>query len=253
MVIREGQLEALTDSVQADAEKELVAHCRQFEPRLFEAAGEPGVHEAVRLGIKRSKGYGFTDEPQVRFYIDTMLVLGSHFDTDPQFPWAAETLQDQFSPPHVRAFVLHGDLTRYLERVMGEENEHARDALDRFLDLPQQLPGPELRTIQHLRQWLARLYPRKSAELSDDQLARISSTATNEAHQFGIPGGDAILGSLMAIYGHGVTHDPLYPWIPSVLRDPLINNPEGRLQRLYERWRAYAGHARKYLAENEQG
>ena len=248
MVIRDAQFQTFKNDVRANAEKQLVEHCREYAPRLFQAAGENGVHEAVQLGLKRSQAYGFLDEPQVRFYIDLMLVLGSDFDTDPQYPWASETLQDSFSKPHVRGMVLHRDLSLYLDRVMGPQKEYLKEALDRSMRLPRELPPPEQRSVRHLRTWVQQLFPQKSKDVNDQQLAQISSTATAQASQFGIPTGDGLIGSCMMIFGHGVTHDPLYPWISGALRDPLISSPEGRVQRLYDRLLVYGEHARKHLA-----
>jgi hypothetical protein len=249
MIIRDTQFEALQSETQATAEKELVEHCREYAPRLFQAAGEAGVREAVRLGLKRSKAYGFTDHPQVRFYIDMMLVLGSDFDTDPQYPWASETLQDSYSKPHVRGMVLHRDLSLYLDRVLGPQKEHVTEALNRLVSLPRELPPPDRRGGGNLRHWVSRLYPQKSQDVDDKQLARIAEAAAMEAAGFGIPAGDAILGSVMLILGHGATRDPLYPWISGALRDPMITSPEGRLDRLYSRLRVYAEHARNHLVQ----
>jgi|ERR1039458_1432635 hypothetical protein len=248
MIIREAQFRAFKDALLANAEKELVEHCREFAPRLYQAAEESGIRQAVRLGLQRAQGYRFEDQPQIRFYIDMMLVLGSEFDTDPQFPWARETLQDQFSRPHVRGMVLHRDLSLYLDRVMGPQKEHVMDALDRFAGLPRELPPPEQRNINNLRGWLRRIFPQKSDDVSDDQLAQIGAAATQQANELRLPVGDGILASVMLVFGHGATHDPLYPWISSVLRDPHITSPEGRLQRLWAKLRIYAESARKYLS-----
>ena len=135
MVIRQSQLRTFRDELLANTENELAEHCRGYAPQLCQAAGEERVLEAVRLGLKRAQGYGFIDQPQIRFYIDMMLVLGSDFDSDPQFPWAAETLEDQFSRAEVRGMVLHRDLSLYMDRVMGEQDEYLIAALDRFLSL----------------------------------------------------------------------------------------------------------------------
>jgi hypothetical protein len=248
MIVREQQVQVFRDTMQANAETELVEHCRQYAPRLFQAAGESGIREAVRLGIQRAQKYSFPDQPQVRFYIDMMLALGSEFDTDPQFPWAAETLQDRFSKPHIRALVLHRDLSLYLDRVMGPQKEHVTDALDRVVRLPSELPTPELCGAANLRVWLRRLFPQKSDDVTDDQLAQIAATATQQANEFGLPAGDGILGGVMLAFGHGAAHDPLYPWIAGVLSDPKMTGPDARLRRLWSRLRVYAESAGKYLA-----
>lgn len=248
MVIRDRQFQVFRDAAQANAEKKLVEHCREFAPGMFKAAGEIGIRQGVRLGIERAQRYGFEDEPQIRFYVDMMLVLGSEFDTDPQFPWATATLQDQFSRPHVRGMVLHRELSLYLDRVVGQGNEYLREALNRFAGLPPDLPPPDQCSVSNMRDWFGRLFPQKSDDLSDNQLAQISAAASQQAREYQLPGGDGILGGLMLVFGHGVTRDPLYPWIWGVLQDPRVANPDGRLHRLWAKLRVYAENAHQYLS-----
>jgi len=248
MIVRDSQVQAFREALQAKAAIELVEHCREFAPRLFQAAGDSGILQTVRLGLKRAQGYGFEDEPQVRLYIDMMLVLGSDFDTDPQFSWAQEMLQDKFSMPHIRGIALHSDVSQYLDRVMGPQKEHVREALDRFADLPRDLPSPEQRSIDNLRGWLRRLFPEKSEELSNDQLAEIAAKAVQQSNEFQLPVGSNILAGVMLVFGHGACDDPLYPWISRVLRDPQITSPEGRLRRLWAKLHVYAESTREYLS-----
>lgn len=250
MLIRQTQLQIFSDSLRASAEKALLRHCREYAPRLCEAAGDRGVEHLVRLGMQRAETYSFFDQDHVRFYIDTMLLLGSEFDTDPQFEWAAQILNDRFSKAHVRAVVLHRDLTLYLNRVMGPNNEFARRALASLTGLPPHLPPPDQRRIERLRNWLQELYPEKSNDVSDSQLRKIASEATGQAEKFGLPLGDNVLAGLMLVFGHGVTDDPLYPWISNVLRDLRIVSPEARLERLWAKVRTYAASAGKYLGDS---
>ena len=137
-----------------------------------------------------------------------MLALGSEFDTDPQFPWAAETLRDRFSMPHVRALVLHSDLSLYIERVMGPHREYVKAALQRFLDLPPQFLPAQERSIENLRRWMERFFPQKSHDVTDQQLMQISAAATNLAQELNVPSGED-LASVMLVFGHGVHNDPL--------------------------------------------
>ncbi len=248
--ITERQFQALTDSMRTNAAGPLVQHCRQYAPRLCDVAGEVGIHKVVDLGIRRARQYGFRDEPQVRFYIDMMLVLGSEFDTDPQFPWAVETLQDRFSKPHVRGMVLHRDLSLYLDRVMGPHREFVKSALTRFVLMPSQLPLPEQRSISSVRKWLLQLFPQKFDDVTEEQLAQIAWSAAKQATELKTPGGHGFLAGVMLVFGHGATRDPLYPWISNVLNDLRITSEEARLQRLWAKLRTYADSALKYLVES---
>jgi hypothetical protein len=244
MVIRDKQVAVFRDVQQARAEDELAAHCREFAPRVCQVAGDTGVREVVRIGITRARQYGFEDSVRTRFYIEVMLTLGSDFDTDPQFPWAAEILKDDFSRPHVRAMVLHRDIAEYMERVMGNDREHVKAALDRFLQLPPEAPPPEQRNRTDMRTFVRGFFPQKSESLDDPQLAQIVEAADRQTGEFNLPAGRVVIAGVMLVFGHGAARDPLYPWISGVLRDPLIEVPEGRVQRLYARLRTYANSAR---------
>ena len=77
-------------SAEAFFEKEMVSPpFREFSPPLFKAVGEEQMRKAIRFGIGRADSYGFTFRGPVRLYLELMLLFGSHFDTDPQYPWAA--------------------------------------------------------------------------------------------------------------------------------------------------------------------
>jgi len=248
--ISESQFQVLKDGMRANVAGPLVQHCRQNSPRLCDVAGDAGIHKVVDLGIRRAEQYGFRDEPQVRFYIDMMLVLGSEFDTDPQFPWAAATLQDRFSKPQVRGLVLYRDLSLYLDRVMGPQREFVKNALTALVRMRSELPPPEHRTISTVRKWLLQLFPQKSDDVTEEQLAQIAWSAAQRAAEFKIPGGHGFLTGVMLVFGHGATRDPLYPWISNVLNDPRITSEGARLQRLWTKLRTYAESARKYLVES---
>jgi hypothetical protein len=102
VIIRKEQVEALTQIPLQAFEDEMVGHLAAFSPPLFRAVKEPQLREAIRFGTARAAAYGITFRGPVRLYLELMLLFGSHFDTDPQYPWAAEILQDQPSTPQMQ-------------------------------------------------------------------------------------------------------------------------------------------------------
>ncbi|MGD0459833.1 MAG: hypothetical protein ABSC21_19055 [Terriglobia bacterium] len=75
-------------------EDRMIVHLNKFFPEQCKSAGEKELRETVHYGIKSAGNYGIIAESDVCKYIDVMLSLGSHFDRDPQLPWAHEILTD---------------------------------------------------------------------------------------------------------------------------------------------------------------
>ena len=95
LVIREAQMEAFKEATRRTFEDEMVAHLAEFSPPLFKAIGEEQMRKAVHFGIGRADSHGFTFRGPTRLYLELMLLFGSYFDTDPQYPWAAEILSNR--------------------------------------------------------------------------------------------------------------------------------------------------------------
>src|SRR5271165_3956697 len=114
LVIRTEQMETFRDAARRTFENDMVAHLSQFSPPLFRTLGEEQLRCAIRFGTCRAAGHGFTFRGPVRLYLEAMLLFGSHFDTDPQYLWAVETLADQESAPQLqRAFSLYMKILDY--------------------------------------------------------------------------------------------------------------------------------------------
>ena len=63
-------------------------------PAKYQTLGDEPVRALVRSGYEAAKRHGFTTEPGMMSYIALAYVLGSGFDRDPVYPWAAATLSD---------------------------------------------------------------------------------------------------------------------------------------------------------------
>ena len=52
------------------------------------------MRKAIHFGTGQTFSHGFNFRGPVRLYLELMVLFGSHFDTDPQYPWAARILAD---------------------------------------------------------------------------------------------------------------------------------------------------------------
>ncbi|WAS91221.1 choice-of-anchor D domain-containing protein [Nannocystis punicea] len=87
--IRPVQLEALN----SQNDRELVEFARESLPEKDAPGSEEVAREVVQTGTKKSNQYGLVNCQDIGRYIAFMNGLGRGFDTDPRYPWAAETLQ----------------------------------------------------------------------------------------------------------------------------------------------------------------
>jgi hypothetical protein len=101
MLIRSEQMEALSKVPVHAFENEMIAHLAEVSPPLFKVIKSDQMREAVRFGIARATQSGLTLRGSIRLYLELMLWFGSHFETDPQYPWVHDALADQGSDPEL--------------------------------------------------------------------------------------------------------------------------------------------------------
>jgi hypothetical protein len=205
----------------------------------------------IRLGIKRSGEYGITLRGPVRLYLELMLLFGSRFDTDPQYPWAAEALKDQeLASQMQRADRLYRKTLEYRERVGGPNDEYTLRALRRIPAMAQQdLPVSPANLVQDMRAEITRIYPEKVEYVGEKGIAALieMGTAAAESYSFSSIRAVTLPVVLMFAFGHGCFEDPLYPWIGKTAANAAIAAPETRAKRLEAKALTWLEHVLTYF------
>jgi len=93
--VRKEQMQAFEQVALKRIEDSMVEHLRKFFPDECELLGEDGTRQTIRYGLKRAGEYGIISERDVCIYTDVMFAFGRDFDSDHQFPWAAQILNDE--------------------------------------------------------------------------------------------------------------------------------------------------------------
>lgn len=217
-------------------ETEMVAHLRRFSPPLMATLDDTATLQVVRQGMAQAGDHGLNQRGPVRLFLELMLLFGSRFDTDPQYPWVAASLgEPDLATQMQRAEGLYEQVSQYRAAVHGNADEHSFAALRRLrnfaagpLDLQRET------AVTALWQHFERLYPQKALRVGRAQMEELIRQAARQAHAAGLPTlrGVALLAVLMLAFGHACTTDPLYPWIGGTLRNPAISDPGLREQRL---------------------
>jgi hypothetical protein len=89
-------------------------HLRRIFPTKFDAVGEENVAEMIRQGAEAVLAHGLREDADKFLYMLIMFALGSGFDRDPQFSWAADVLSEERG----RGEKLHAEALRYLDLVL---------------------------------------------------------------------------------------------------------------------------------------
>lgn len=252
LTIRAEQMGVLDQAARKRFEDEMVAHLKGFTPEHSEVLGEPGVRRLIGFAVERAGGHGFRLRGPIRFYLELILMIGSDFDTDPQFPWAAEALGAADTSDELeRADRLHALALQYVDAVGGPDFSHARAALRRAADEPladappADAPGYEDHVLGRMRS----IYPEKYEYVSAAGLRPLIPRGKQLARAHGVTGdrGAMIFIGLMFALGHGFAADPQFPWIEATLGNPAITDPETRADRVLSKARTYLDHVLKFV------
>lgn len=244
--IRTEQIEVFEQTAVRSFEDRMVEHLKRFAPGHFRILKEDDLRACIRLGMERAPTYGLVSERSVRVYVQTMLMLGSSFDTDPQYPWAAEILSDEEEPGEAaRSDRLHAKSWDYVARAAEDykdldiNSDHSR-LLQEISGLRQgreeELSASTVsefygRTITRLKN----LLPAKCAYVGDLALRRLVQQGIRTASDYGITTerGVFVFVALMFVAGGGFDRDPQLPWASAVLNDEAVSDQTERVNRLY--------------------
>ena len=256
LVIRKEQIEQLGAGSLRAFEDEMVAHLAEFSPPLYKVIKDDQLRDVVRFGIAQSERYGFKLRGPIRLYLEMMLLFGSHFDTDPQYPWAREILIDRHSMPEMqRAELLCEKITDFQEKVSGPNGENTRKALEGLQIIGRNpLDLSPVDFDESIRREIYRVFPQKVEYIGLDNLRKLIRDGRKEAksYEFPVTSGETLMIVLKFAFGHGCANDGLYPWIGRTLRDDKIMTPAARAERLEKKSVTWLDHVLKGSLGEEQ-
>jgi len=221
LTIRKDQVKVFEEQKLITFVDEMVKHISEFTPEQFKIIKEPDIRKIIALGIKRADNYGLTFRGPVRFYLEMMFMVGSDFDTDPQYYWIREILVNNHEKNQMkRADLLYDKVIGFLDKMMGENYEYEIGALKKFV----KIPFDDFQAFNHEEPVkfvvkLKEIFPEKVKLINERAFLQLHEHALTVARKYGIAddGGIAISFSLMFTFGHGCYTDLQYPWIANTL------------------------------------
>jgi hypothetical protein len=251
LLIRKQQIEAFERVRSPDFDDYMVAHLKDFTPLHWASIGEAGIRKLITTGIEGARKYDFTWRGPVKFYIETMILLGVDFDSDPQYPLPGKILRDASIPDQTeRADRVHAWLMELLDAAGGPDREYAKQALRRARKIPlEPIAVSSANFADEIIHRMNENHPEKVSYLGEAVLRNLIPRAMEETKKYFVStdAGVCLFIGLMFAIGHGFAHDPKYPWIANTLTNPTIVNQGTRVERLYSKTMTYLDHVLQHL------
>ncbi len=247
--IRQEQIESFEQVMSMSFENEMVAHSKEFSPRLCEVLGDEQVRFVVRSAIKRAGEYGFTNRGPIRLFIEIMFLRGSAFDTDPQYPILGEILRSPEEQMQ-RAQRIYEESLDYYENVSGSGAVNVHKALRELSNIVRHCLTFSSNTFDtEILDEMTHVFPQKILYIGEQGLIELIHEGRAEARKYELSTvrGEALMVVLMFAFGHGCTDDPLYPWISRTLKDERLSNPIARTKRLEKKAVTWLNHVLSWL------
>lgn len=221
LTVTQPQMRRFQEVMLAGFERRLLAHIERYFPIHWRLIGGERMAEIVRFGIERARAAGLRTERDGFLYHSLMLRFGSHFDTDPQYPWLAAALNDDTVGPRSERLVnAHDAAMDYLDRVAGPKGEHMAAALHRMQAtvLPEVRQAPRV-NFDYLADMLEMAWPQKARALGEEALRGLAHSVMPAAKSGGLttPAGACLYVIACFMFGHALGRDPQFPWAQQIL------------------------------------
>ena len=198
-------------------ERRLLAHIEEYFPTHWRVVGAEQMAAVVRFGVRRARDLGYRTERDGYLFHSLMLYLGSHFDTDPQYPWLASALADEaIGSRSERLTNAHDVAMEFLEGAAGSQGELMATALQRL----QPTLIPELRAerevnFDYLLDSLKVAWPQKVDRVGEQGLRALAQSVMPAAQRIGMRSSTNACLFVVAcfFFGHGFARDPQFPWV----------------------------------------
>lgn len=100
---------------------DVAAILKQFYPEKYHHQGDTAMRRMIWIGARRARQAGLAERHGVFVFVSLMFMLGSGFDRDPLFPWAARVLNDAaHGSETARAARLYAEGLAHIEQSLGD-------------------------------------------------------------------------------------------------------------------------------------
>lgn len=235
--LKKHQIDVFKGKALKKFEDEMLLHVQEYFPNHFEAIGEDNVRNSIKHAFRRGKTYGLISVRNVCLYLNTMILLGSHFDIDPQYVWAKDILiNTKEKNINTKTDSLSDSTEKYLDAISGNNNADVYRTLlnitgNRHEILRKLLNGD----LQNAAAQLHELFPKKAEVIGPQCLHELVKLGKRNAARYGIRDEGCLLVFVVLMYslGAGFDTDPQFPWATEILSFRTADEMEKTMQ-LYD-------------------
>jgi hypothetical protein len=221
LIIRKEQMDAFASTREEKFIDEMVNHVREYFPNHFRVITELQIRRFIRFAIEKARKLGFESERNVCMYLNCMLILGSNFDCDPQYPWAHGILTGNGKGPDAVMDALSDKTLDVFYSFAGEDLSHLKRALLRaHSQFDSLIPGAIAEDLmQDIHTRLKNLYPQKYLAIGEEAVSRLVESSIKSARSYEIysEGNQLQYSFLSFLIGCGFDTDPQFPWAHKIL------------------------------------
>lgn len=244
LVVRKEQIAALAQDTPKKFEERMLRYVQQYFLKQCEILGEVDTREVVRKSIIQANKYNFKSDHDVCIYINLVFMLGSGFDSDPMYPWAAALLHDEgIGNPSMRIDQLYNKAIACLKETAGDQNKYLLPVLlgIKNSSTDELLGQPNGDIENHLIERLGILYPQKCKAIGEENIRELIRHGIRTAESYAITNelGQRAFLFLMFMLGSDFHRDPLYPWAARILGDENKESGDVKAHRLVQEAREY--------------
>jgi hypothetical protein len=238
LIIRKAQADFFEQLRLAEFESDALRHLKDCFPEQCERVGEDVVRRIIRYGRGRAERHGFTVYRSAFIYLTLMFWIGSGFDEDPVYPWAAHilhhpTIGGQLS----KAAMLQQKALDYLDRAEGVNNEHLEGSLNLLQSQPiSALLPPCVGDFEdYMAARLLYLHPQKCKAVGESNLRELIRTGMASADEHGLTSerGRGVYIGMMFMLGAHFDSDPMFPWVRRILDAGRADDQQAYVHDLY--------------------
>lgn len=231
-----------SDSIHEALREDVLSRLWKVYPQHCVVLTDAGSRRAIDAGIARAARHGFRRAAEVRPFVSLMIFLGSHFDEDPQLPWAQGALRRRAAATRANAMAdLLGEASRQMKPIVGAQGEYYRRALAWTLGRGfDELAATYDDSDEGLRGFLRAVHRRKLDALDasgDERAMTLIRDARRGAERHGLttPPGVVVYLGLMFLLGSSFDEDPFHPWAGEVLTLSTASDATSRARDLHAR------------------
>ncbi len=251
LTIRKEQMKALEQVALKDFEDDMVEHIKEFFPNHYKTIGESQIRKVIQYAIERGEVYGFTTHRNVCLYLNNMLILGSNFDVDPQYPWAAEILNEKSDIiTEIRIDKLSDKTLEVFSDIAGTKHIHLNRA---FLKLQKDTEQVVSKSINgnlkdELHNRLKKIFPSKYEVVGEQNINKLVECGFDDSKYYHLKNESNVLIYIIFMFmlGRGFNKDPQFIWAEETLKDPSLIDDSEKIDVLCQKAKA---HLNEFLAK----